>query len=231
MFIFSGKVIRKSMMVMVAFSLLLGGVFAKEGPTVKQKVLAIAANNKTIPVVFVKEGISAEQIGNATIPSKTLFSKQEFPAEFDAVLTTVIDALKAGTGADNFSIVPIGQIPVKESKVFGKSPDWTATDYNMYILVTLSADYELHTSDKGVKTITLNLKAVIKIMENVLDKKGNKDSKTIKTLYGQAKKANISVNDFMIMDRYERFNDVFSPGRLLDLLKTDTFTKVKEYMM
>ena len=157
-----------------------------KGPTFKEKVAALAAAGKTIPVVCVAAEFEAASTVPPSIREDVLF-KAPAPADFAAPGEEVVKALNAGFGVQAFKAVSADKVPIKESRIWGKTPDWAATDFEVFVAVR---EYPRYTatlgSASGAKSIKLYMRGEVELMENVVDKKGVKEAKSIKTLRAAA---------------------------------------------
>ncbi|OGS42430.1 MAG: hypothetical protein A2506_10375 [Elusimicrobia bacterium RIFOXYD12_FULL_66_9] len=154
-----------------------------KGPSFKEKVTALAAAGKTIPVVYLATELEAAAVTPPSIMENALF-KAPAPAEFAALGDEAVKALNESFGVTAFKAVAADKVPTKESKVWGKVPDWAAADFEVYVAVREYAKYVASTA--GKKSLKLALRGEVELMENVLDKKGVKESKSIKTLRASA---------------------------------------------
>jgi len=165
------------------------GLWGNKGPSFKEKVAALAAAGKTIPVVYLATDFEAVSVTPPSIMESALF-KAPAPADFAAPVDEVVKALNAGFGVEAFKAVAADKVPTKESKVWGKVPDWAAADFEVYVAVRETGKYVATlASATGKKSVKLILRGEVELMENVVDKKGVKESDSIKTLRASASSA------------------------------------------
>lgn len=160
--------------------------WGNKGPTFKEKVLALAAAGKTIPVVYLAPEFEVASLVPPSIRENALF-KAPAPADFVAPLDEVVKALNAGFGVEAFKAVPADKVPTKVSRLWGNMLDWAATDYELCVAVR---EYPKYTatlgSATGKKSLKLYIRGEVELSENVVDKKGVKESESIKTLRAAA---------------------------------------------
>jgi hypothetical protein len=201
--------------------------FAKD-PTLKEKIAALAAEGKFIPVVYYVlsyAGIKGRQYRPPDLTPYDLFSKKPMPDGYQAVNDTVIAALNAGYGVTCFKSFPFDSLPKKESRVWGTVTDWLATDYKIYVSVGLSGEYDLNISQYG-KSIKLIMNCEITIMESY-DKKGEKKSDDIKTLRPSATTKSVAVKtDY---NKFEQFTNDIPADALINELKAAAAKEVAKY--
>lgn len=201
--------------------------FAKD-PTLKEKIAALAAEGKTIPVVYVVytwDGIKGQQTRPPSIISQDLFKQKAVPDAYKSVVDNVIESLNTGYGVTCFNGVPFDSLPTKESSVFGKEPDWSAVDYSLYVSVVINGVYDLVLGQSS-KSIKLTMKCEIKIMESI-EKKGKKKSDTIKTLYATATTKPMTVKS--AYSTFEEFTKDIPPESVVDDLKAAAAKEVGKY--
>ncbi|OGR88452.1 MAG: hypothetical protein A3A86_08345 [Elusimicrobia bacterium RIFCSPLOWO2_01_FULL_60_11] len=159
------------------------GLVLAKGPTTKEKVAALASAGKTIPVVYLTAGINGVSVVPPSIMETAIFNNGAVPADYAAIGDEAVKSFNAGFGVTAFKTVPSSQIPVVEKAIWGKVPDWAATDFELYVAVTVSGQYKANlASSTGAKSAKLNMKCAVEVMENIVDKKGQKKSDSIKTL-------------------------------------------------
>ena len=197
-------------------------------PSLKDKIAALAAEGKTIPVVYVVytwDGIKGEQTRPPSIMSTDLFKQKAVPEGYKAVVDTVIASLNSGYGVTCFKSVSLDSVPKKESMTYGMEPDWMATDYGLYVSVVTNGIYAsiLGQSSNSIK---LTMKCEVKIMENY-EKKGKRKSDTIKTLYGSASTKAMPVKS--AYSTWEEFIKDIPPESLIGDLKNAAGKEVAKF--
>jgi hypothetical protein len=209
------------------YALLPNTSFAKD-PTLKEKIAAVAAEGKFIPVVYYVlsyAGIKGEQYRPPDLRPYDLFSKKPVPDAYKAVNDTVIAALNAGYGVTCFRSVAFDSLPKKESAIRGTVTDWIATDYKLYVSVALSGEYDLKIGQAG-KSIKLIMNCDIAILESY-DKKGEKKSDDIKTLHVNASTKSVTVKtDY---SKFEQFTTDIPADALVSDLKAAAAKEVAKY--
>jgi hypothetical protein len=201
--------------------------FAKD-PTLKEKIAALAAEGKTIPVVYFVyswQGIKGDQTRPPDISPYSLFTKQPVPDAYKAVKDTAIATLNAGYGVTCFKEVPFDSLPKKTSFTKGTVPDWTATDYKLYVSVVVSGVYDSKVGQNG-NWIKLTMNCEITIMENY-EKKGEKKSDDIKTLRATATMKSVQVKK--AYTTWEQFTGDIPADTLVNDLKAAAAKEIAKY--
>ena len=162
--------------------LMSGSAFAKD-PTLKERVTALAAAGKSIAVVYWPCFYSGEVTEPAkSLAETTLFNGGTIPASYSAIGQTALESFNKGFSVTAFSLVDIAKIPMKKSWTGDQTPVWTTLDNEMFVSVGVFFRNKLILNNDKSKNVKLTVFAKIEIMENIVDKKGKKESSNIKTL-------------------------------------------------
>lgn len=115
-------------------------------PTFKEKVLAIAEKGGKIAVVFTPSEVTITPVQTTMHQCVPDADKAPLPMDYEIAAKMIAEGFNNGFSTDAFVFVTAEDVPTKTVTAMGvdtKIQDWWSTDYEMVVLSTVTASYQI----------------------------------------------------------------------------------------